>query len=127
MNYQQPRASHPMMSSPQLPSLPRHARVLLSALALLLGSVSSAPAQSSDTGSISGRVRNRASGTALQGASVTLSGTERFFALTNEDGAFRLNHVPAGPHTLLVDYTGLNTGSTAVTVVANEQVDVAVE
>jgi TonB-dependent receptor len=100
---------------------------MLGAVALLLGSALSASAQSNDTGSIVGRVRNEASGLALKGASVSLSGTERFAALTNEDGTFRLNHVPAGQHNLVVKYTGLNPGHTPVTVVANKQADVSVD
>lgn len=116
-----------MISSPNLNSLRRYTRVALGALSLLLGSASIASAQSTNTGTIVGRVRNQASGSTLQGATVTLSGTDRFYARTSEDGTFRLNHVPAGSHNLVVNYTGLNTSHTPVTVTANQQAEVSID
>ncbi len=115
-----------MIPSPHLPVRRPHARVVAAAFALLLGATA-AFAQSDDTGSILGRVRNSASGSVLQGASVTVSGTERFFVLTDANGTFRLNHVPAGQRNLVVNYTGLNTAHRSVTVVPNEQVEVAID
>lgn len=116
-----------MIPSPHLLSLGRHVRVMFGAFALLLAAALPLQAQSNDTGSITGRVRNQASGIPLQGASVTISGTERFQALTSQDGSFRINHVPAGQHTLVVNYTGLNTAHAPVSVSANDQANVTVE
>lgn len=129
-----------MIPSPHLPSF-RHARTVLSAVALLVGPALPAPAQSAtapassqraatpaaDTGTIVGRVRNQASGSALPGASVSIAGTERFAALTDQDGTFRINHVPAGQRTVIVNYTGLKTGTAPVTVTANQQAEVSIE
>lgn len=127
MNYKHgPAPVTPMIPSPHLPCLRFPARLMLRCCALLLGTAVLASAQSSDTGSIVGHVRNQASGSAVQGASVTISGTERFFTFTDVDGTFRLNHVPVGPHTVIVSYTGLNMASTSVTVAAGQQVELSV-
>ena len=116
-----------MIPTPHLPSFRQHLRVLFGRSVLLLAVTSLAAAQSGETGSIIGRVRNQASGSVLQGASVTIEGTERFLARTNEDGSFRLNHVPTGARTLLVSYTGLNPGRATVVVLANQPAEVSVE
>lgn len=84
-------------------------------------------AQSAQTGSIIGRVRSQASGAVLSGATVTLSGSSSHYALTAADGSFRLNHVPVGPRTLTVSYTGLNTADYPVTVTAQEPATIDIE
>jgi TonB-dependent receptor len=109
------------------PSFRSRARAAISAVALLLGAASAAFAQTSETGSITGRVRSQSSGAALQGAAVSVSGSERYFTLSSDDGSFRINHVPAGQRTIIVNYTGLNTGNIPVTVTANDSTYVEVE
>src|SRR5262245_24531390 len=80
--------------------------VFLCALSFLLpGAVSSAAA--AETGTITGRVSNAASGALLEGAEVTVVGTS-LRAVTDRDGSFVLTKVPAGPTSLHVYYTGLD-------------------
>ncbi len=77
-------------------------------------------------GTISGRVRNQGTGTFLQGAAVSVEGTN-LTMLTQRDGSFTLTPVPAGARTLHVTYTGLDPHSQTVQVAAGETsgVDVA--
>lgn len=113
-----------------LPSLVRIRRCAWRTLGLVaVFAFAAIPAfpQTDATGTITGRVRNQASGAVLSGASVTIAGADRFVVLTNSDGTFRLNHVPAGPCTVVINYTGLNTGNFPVTVVANGQAEIDVE
>jgi iron complex outermembrane receptor protein len=112
---------------PTAPQFTNRVRAAIGAMTLFLGLTGGLTAQTQDTGSITGRVRNQASGAALPGASVTIAGTERYFTLTSDDGSFRLNHIPVGNRTVVVNYTGLNTGNIPVTVVANDSVNVDVE
>ena len=109
------------------PFLSHRLHAAFGAVCVLFGLAATASAQSTDTGAVTGRVRSQASGAVLAGASVTVAGSERHFALTAEDGTFRLNHVPAGVRTLIVNYTGLTTANLPVTVISNEQVSVNVE
>jgi TonB-dependent receptor len=108
------------------PQLRRRACAAMSVVALLLGMASPAFAQPNDNGTVTGHVRSQTTNAPLRGASVTISGDERYFALTAEDGSFRINHVPAGDHTLIVNYTGLDTSKIPVSVVANESKDLTI-
>lgn len=78
-----------------------HLSVLLAALCLG-GSVNSASAQSSD---ITGTVRDSLNNETLPNAVVSLLG-ESFRTLTDEFGRFTLVSVPAGDHTMRVEYLG---------------------
>jgi TonB-dependent receptor len=107
--------------------LRRRARATVNVLSLFLGVTCPSFAQPNENGVITGHVRNQVTHAPLRGASVTLSGDERYFALTSDDGSFRLNHIPAGTHTLIVNYTGLTAGRTVVTVRANELTNTEIE
>jgi iron complex outermembrane recepter protein len=100
------------------------ARILcLSAVfALLAGGLAAAPA---GAGSIYGHVTNAATGDALIGATVSVPGTTAS-AVTSADGTFEVA-VPAGPHQVEVQFSGLETKDTPVEVVAGQtaSVDVA--
>ncbi|MBL9200007.1 MAG: carboxypeptidase regulatory-like domain-containing protein [Opitutaceae bacterium] len=89
--------------------------VLLAAFAAALAAPAarSAPA----TGSIEGRVYNRATGANLELARVTVEGTA-LEGFTDADGQFRLGGVPAGPQRVRIFYTGLGTTTHPLTVAA---------
>jgi hypothetical protein len=79
-------------------------------------------AQAGDVGVIAGQVINEATNAPLSGALVVLEGDARVTAVSGSDGRFRLTNVPAGPRTLVVSYTGLDTSKTAVAVAAGSSV-----
>lgn len=84
-----------------------------------------ASASSATNSFISGRVRNGATGAFLEGAEVSLDGTNlRTFSLS--DGSFHFRHVPPGEHLLTVSYAGLEPFKTNVRSSAREDESVAV-
>lgn len=68
-------------------------------------------------GSVSGRVLDAHSRTPLPGVEVRVSGTEHT-AATDRQGAYQLNALPAGEHTVRFDYLGYDSVTRAVTVTA---------
>ena len=62
-------------------------------------------AQSGSGATIIGQVSNVATGSYLQGAVVSATGTQRS-ATTDREGRFELRDLPAGPLTLAVSYLG---------------------
>ncbi len=93
---------------------PRRRAHVLAAILALLGSADSFSAQAgtpadvsaAQSGSISGRIQNSATGQYLNNARVTVKGTE-LVAFTDESGTYRLAYVPPGPVVLVVFYTGM--------------------
>ena len=69
-------------------------------------------------GVIYGTVTGQA-GTVITDCRVTVQGIN-LEAVTGLDGAYRLANVPAGEHTIMFDYLGLQAGSATLTVVAGE-------
>jgi iron complex outermembrane receptor protein len=95
-------------------------RVLPGGVVTLIRQGNPKPARTQlQTGTITGRVTDAATGTALQGVSVRLGGTQRS-ALTGADGRFRVEQVPAGTYTLVASRLGYVEQSQQVTV-ATEQ------
>lgn len=82
------------------------------------GLCSSAYAQ---TGSISGQVFDDKK-VGIPGATVVVDGTTLGNS-TNAEGAYSIQNVPAGPHTLVVSYVGYTGVRVPVTVVAGENVE----
>ena len=78
-------------------------------------------AQSGSGATIIGQVSNVATGSYLQGAVVSATGTQRS-AITDREGRFELRDLPAGPLTLAVSYTGLDPQEFTVTVAAGQRV-----
>jgi outer membrane receptor protein involved in Fe transport len=76
-----------------------------------------APAQA---GSIAGRVTDAKTQTALAGATVSVSGTNRSVT-TGSDGRYRLADVAPGTYTVRARYIGYAPGSVAVTVTADQE------
>ena len=70
------------------------------------------------TGSIEGRVENAITGVYLNNARVSIDGT-KLETLTNAQGEFRFNSVPAGQVRLHASYTGLEEKSVEVAVQSN--------
>src|SRR5688500_13122445 len=84
---------------------------------LCVGVVASSPAFAQAV--LTGTVTNAATGRALEGARVTLQGSDRQ-TLTDRQGSYRLENLPPGPAVLEVSYTGLDTITTPVTLNAGE-------
>ncbi len=105
------------------PSRPMKRKTLLAVVAGWLALAAPAlPAQTSDgrpAGAIEGRVLNSRNGEYLSRARLTVEGTA-LETLTDSDGQFRLQPVPAGPLTVRVFFTGLERLAETVTVVAGE-------
>jgi iron complex outermembrane receptor protein len=93
----------------------------LTLFCLLTGLLFSAPevraANPAETGAVRGTAANAATRAFLQGATVRVMGTS-LTTFTESDGTFYLPGVPAGEHRLAVEYTGLDSQTVPVTVVA---------
>ena len=89
---------------------------LLLALATVLAGCLAQAAQPA-TGGVTGRVQNLVAGKFLNNARVSVPGTD-LVAFTDQYGTYRLANLPAGPVTLEVFYTGLDSQRTTVTVSA---------
>src|SRR5687768_14210245 len=100
---------------------PRFVRRALSALLVILF-VSSLPAQTAGTGTISGRVQNEATGQYLNNARVTIKGTD-LTTFTDETGTFRIGGVPAGSAVIETFYSGLDPTAVTVPVTAGQNTE----
>ncbi len=78
------------------------------------------------TGSISGRVKNVATGQYLNNARVAVKGTD-LLTFTDESGTYRLADVPSGAVVLEVFYTGLDEQRIPISVTAQQRVEQNVE
>lgn len=97
---------------------------LLPLLALLLLSTNG-QAQSANTGTLYGTVRDSATGKPVVGASVRLGGAgANQGASTNETGSFHF-HAPPGAYTVSVSYLGFKTASYVVTLTAAQETPLA--
>jgi uncharacterized protein YfaS (alpha-2-macroglobulin family) len=88
----------------------RLGRLLFAALALFFSTV--VPVAAQQAGSVSGRVTDAESGAGLAGASVqVVSGGGRVVAvgLTDQEGSYRLQNVPAGSYALVFMHVGYKT------------------
>lgn len=87
--------------------------LFVSLLAFALSCVSSASA--AETASLSGTVRNVATGNALESARVEVPALG-LTALTDSTGRFVLSGMPAGVHSVIVTYLGLDSSRTDVSI-----------
>jgi len=78
------------------------------------------------TGSVTGKVTDRATGDILVGANVMIGGTN-MGAAANLEGQFTIPRVPAGEHTLVVSYIGYQRQEVDIVVQAGEVLDVNIE
>lgn len=102
------------------PALRSLGAAVFSLAMLALTFVTPASAQEA-TGAVTGRVQNAVEGKALNLARVAVAGTNRDL-LTDDFGEYRFTGLPAGEVTLTVSYTGLQTQSIKVTIVAGQTV-----
>lgn len=96
-----------------------HRRFFISLGLMLLALCSFAQAQ---TGSISGRVQNQATGQYLNNARVTVKGSN-VEVFTDDTGVYRIFNAPAGSVTLEVFYSGLDPQQVSVNVPAGQNVE----
>jgi iron complex outermembrane receptor protein len=82
--------------------------------------------QGTATGTLTGQVSNAATKSYLEGAVVTLSGTNQT-ALTDRQGRFQFNNVPPGPVTLTASFSGLDPKQTTAVVIAGQRAVADVE
>jgi outer membrane receptor protein involved in Fe transport len=85
-----------------------------------LGLVPKPEAAAVDSGSIAGRVTDRATGAPIVGATIVLDGLPQR-GTSSEDGGFRLAEVPVGTYTIRVRYIGYAPGTASVTVSADQE------
>src|SRR5687767_4420842 len=65
-----------------------------------------APLAAQESGKVQGRVTDAASGQPIVGAQVVIVGT-RLGNITNTDGIYFINNVPAGVHDIQAQYIGM--------------------
>ena len=91
--------------------------------ALAAAAALAAPVRAQETGAVRGTVTLEENGDPVHGAVVLVVGTGGF-ALTDEQGAFTLENVPAGSWEVLAQRENLTTGRRMVTVEAGETAEV---
>ena len=84
-----------------------------------LAGASTAIAQSAATGTVEGRVSNRASGSYLENARIGIEGTT-LEAFTDATGFYRVTHVPAGTARVRAFFTGTEAQIISVTINAGQ-------
>lgn len=92
---------------------------------LALGLAPALRAQGAATGTVTGTVLDSTSGKFLEGAEISVEGTD-IHGATERGGRFTLNGVPSGPHNLVINYPGLEPKTESVSVSAGQSVDVPV-
>ncbi|MCR6662590.1 MAG: TonB-dependent receptor plug domain-containing protein [Luteimonas sp.] len=75
-------------------------------------------------GTVIGRVKESSRGVYLDGAVITLNGSQ---AITQRDGSFRITGVAPGRHTLRVDYLGFQAQDIAIEVGESQGLNVEIE
>ena len=105
-------------SVPRLPSWRRSRSgfaAAVSGLAFFLLALGASPALAQGTGQVAGQVTNSNTGEPMDGAQVTVRGTQ-IGGLTDADGRFSLRGVPAGEQTIRVRLIGFGTRTRTITV-----------
>ena len=74
------------------------------------------------TGSLKGKVLDKATNEALGGANIIIQGTT-LGAAADLDGNFVIRNIPAGNHKIIVSYIGYNSDSTEINLVANRTIE----
>jgi TonB-dependent receptor len=82
--------------------------------------------QTGNAGSVTGQVSNAATKSYLEGAVVSLSGTNQT-SITDRQGRYQFNNVPAGAVTLTASFSGLDPKQVAVVVAAGQRAVADVE
>ena len=100
----------------------RHNLSKILKLCLVLSIILSTVVFAQGTGSIRGKVLDKASDEALAGANVILQGTN-LGAATDLDGKFIIRNIPAGKQKLIISYIGYNSDSVEVNFVADRTIE----
>jgi iron complex outermembrane receptor protein len=100
-------------------------RLLLTGAWALVFLTASLSAQRPNEGAVTGVVSNQATGEFLPGAVIAVEGTATSVA-TERGGSFNLS-LPAGTHTLVVSYSGLDAARVPVTVAAGQTISRNIE
>ncbi len=98
---------------------------ILAAAAFMLA-VAAGPLQAQQTGTVTGVVQDATSGQTLESAQVFISALN-MGSLTNAQGRFLLNNVPAGQHELSVELIGYGSATETITVQAGQTTTVQFE
>ncbi|MDF1613695.1 carboxypeptidase regulatory-like domain-containing protein [Desulfurivibrio dismutans] len=93
--------------------------------AIYLAEQREAPVVEPETGSITGRVQDAATGLPLAGGRVTLPDTD-FEALIRDNGGFELGELPPGEHTVEFGYAGYDSVFRQVRVEAGRHLDMGI-
>ncbi|HRE81186.1 MAG TPA: carboxypeptidase-like regulatory domain-containing protein, partial [Opitutaceae bacterium] len=107
-----------LFSDPSPYPLDRYRSSFLLLFLCVLTQISSVFAQESGVGTITGRVTNKATGSFLPGAIISVEGSSAV-AIASRDGTFTLS-VPAGTRTLIANFTGLDELRTPVAVAGGQ-------
>lgn len=94
-------------------------RPFLCAFALAVSGLLTPQTHAQASGTITGSVIDASTGKFLEGADVSVEGTN-LRAVSEREGRFTVTDVPAGPRTIVVSYPGLEASSSAVTVSAGQ-------
>lgn len=94
--------------------------VLTGWLALALAPAPAANAADARNGTLAGQVSNAATRAFLEGAVVTIAGTNQIH-VTDREGRYEFSDLPAGPVTVEVTYTGLTTQRLPVVVSSGQK------
>lgn len=82
--------------------------------------------QSETTGSITGTVRDLASGEPMQGATIVLEGT-RYGDAADQNGIFLIRRVPAGDYQMVVSFIGYDVHREDITIRSGERKEFAID
>jgi iron complex outermembrane receptor protein len=111
-----------------------HSNLLCARLALFSSMVCvivlcSPPAysQPAETGAVAGTVSNPATQKLLEGATVEVEGFSQIRVVTDRQGTFRIDRVPAGMRTVIVTYPGLDAKRQAISVSAGRTAHIDVK
>ncbi len=117
-------ANTPHCRNLPVPARTRVAAVLTGLCLLLFSAATNLPAQSVATGSLRGRVYNPGTGNYLEGATVTIAGSNQT-QVTDRLGQFDFANLPSGAVTIKASYPGLAESAAAATVQAGVKTTVA--
>ncbi|WP_438480625.1 TonB-dependent receptor domain-containing protein [Oleiharenicola lentus] len=110
-------SSHNRLSIRLLEKISRAFSVLAVVVATFAAGLSVHAQQAAATGTVVGRVFNASTNSALRNASVSFEGSAKT-VLTESDGSYVLDDVPAGDAKIRVSYVGLSSTTATVTVAA---------
>ncbi len=117
-----PRATEPVRETRPAPRSAKRTPLAMLGAWIALALTPAYPAEATAaTGTVTGRVFVPARGEFVRNAEVRLAGQEAM-VFTGDDGSFLLTRVPAGEVTVVVSYTGYQTGTATLTLAAGQRI-----